>query len=35
MKLPIVTDETIKEHIKAIKDEKKSKTFKSKSREIY
>jgi len=35
MKLPIVTDETIKEHIKAIKDEKKSKTFKSKSSEIF
>ena len=35
MKLPTVTKETIKSHIRAVKDAKKSKTFKSKSNNIF
>ena len=35
MKLPIITEETIKEHLKDVKNAKKSKTFKSKSDEIF
>ena len=35
MKLPIITEKTIKDHIKGIKTEKKSKNFKSKSNTIF
>ncbi len=35
MKLPTITEKTIKEHKKAIKDSKKSKRFKSTSDDIF
>jgi len=35
MKLPTITKETIKEHTKAVKDEKKSKTLNSRSNKIF
>lgn len=35
MKLPIITKETIKEHLKAIKNAEKSKVFKSTSDNIF
>jgi hypothetical protein len=35
MKLPKITEKTIKEHLKAIKNAKRSKSFKSKSDKIF
>lgn len=35
MKLPVITEETIKEHIEEIRNAKKSKTFKSKSNNLF
>jgi len=35
MKLPLITKKTIKEHLRAIRDAEKSKTFKSKSNKIF
>ena len=35
MKLPVITEETIKEHLKDVEDSKKLKNFKSKSDDIF